>query len=73
MFYVVYINGKWYFVGKDSLAHSLALTKFCLAHISTTIETIENVQNVQGDEMILHNSMSDLWLWFLPLSFEGAT
>lgn len=37
MFYVVYIKSKWYFVGKDSLAHSLALTKFCLAHISTTI------------------------------------
>lgn len=37
MFYVIYINGKWYFVGKDSLAHSLALTNFCLTHISTTI------------------------------------
>lgn len=37
MFCVIYINGKWYFVGKDSLAHSLVLSKFCLAHISTTI------------------------------------
>lgn len=40
LLFVVYINGQLYFVCKDILAHSLALTKFCLAHISTTIPQV---------------------------------